>query len=300
MNWQIPSPIQKIESSELITAGVELWLKREDLIHPIINGNKYRKLKYNLEYFEEEGFDTLVTFGGAFSNHIHAVASAGKQFGINTVGIIRGEYDENNPTLQYAQSFGMKLHFVSRTAYRQKENADEVKAILQDYPNAYMLPEGGTNSLALKGTKEISQEINAQMDSVTHICVSAGTGGTAAGMIQGTNAEQEVLVFSSLKGDFLKADISDLSGQDHFELITAYHFGGYGRTNAELISFINQFHEKYNVILDPIYNGKGIFGLMDLIAKGHFPKGSQIIWVLTGGQQGNTAWNYRHGGGLVQ
>lgn len=296
MNWQIPSPIVEIQDTRIADKKVQLFIKRDDLIHPIVNGNKYRKLKYNLEYFREKGYQHLITFGGAFSNHIHAVASAGKLYNIKTAGIIRGEFDEQNPTLQYAKDCGMHLHFISRSAYREKEKSTEAQAIINSYPNAMILPEGGTNPLALKGTAEITKEIKQQSPNCTHICVAAGTGGTAAGMIQNLQVSQELLVFSSLKGDFLQKDITQLSGSDRFQLISDYHFGGYGRTNANLIAFINDFYTRHKIVLDPIYNGKGLYGLIDLISQDYFASSSKILWVLTGGQQGNVAWNYLNGG----
>jgi len=292
----LPSPIQQIYNPSWDDQNISLYIKREDLIHPLVNGNKYRKLKYNLA--TKPNF--IITFGGAFSNHIHATASAGKLYNIPTVGIIRGESDEKNPTLLYAQSCGMKLYFIDRTSYKLKENSKKVKEIISNYKNPLILPEGGNNILARKGTSEVANEINNHFLDIDIIALSAGTGGTASGVLSKKKKEQGLLVFSALKGDFLKDEIISMSGSSDFTLQTDYHFGGYARTNQKLISFINNFYENYQIVLDPIYNGKGLYGIIELIKKKHFAKGSKILWILTGGQQGNTAWNYMNGGGLVE
>ena len=292
----IHSPIQQIHDPIWDDQQIELYIKREDLIHPIVNGNKYRKLKYNLA----TNPNSIITFGGAFSNHIHATASAGKLYNIPTVGIIRGDLDENNPTLVYARSCGMDLRFVDRSAYKLKENSEAALAIINEFTDPLILPEGGNNLLARKGTAEVATEINAQIPNVNYIALSAGTGGTASGILSQKNKHHKLLVFSALKGDFLRDEIIVMTGLSNFELQTDYHFGGYARTKPELIAFINQFYKKHQIILDPIYNGKGLYGIVDLIRQEKISKGSKIVWVLTGGQQGNTAWNYMNGGGLVE
>lgn len=292
----LPSPLQRLYDPIWDKLDIEFYIKREDLIHPIVNGNKYRKLKYNLE----TNPNCLITFGGAFSNHIHATASAGKLYGIPTVGIIRGELDENNPTLLHARSCGMQLHFIDRKSYKLKEKSECAQQIIASYENPTLLPEGGNNLLARKGTSEISLEINLQLTNASHIAISAGTGGTASGMLDTKKRNQNFLIFSALKGDFLKDDIIEMSGSDDFQLITDYSFGGYAKTQPKLISFINQFYIDHNIVLDPVYNGKGIFGVIDMMKKGFFTKGSKIVWVFTGGQQGNKAWNYMNKGGLIE
>ena len=292
----LPSPIQRIHNPIWDDRQIQLYIKREDLIHPIVNGNKYRKLKYNLEINPS----CIITFGGAFSNHIHATASAGKLYNIPTVGIIRGALDKNNPSLLHARSCGMELRFVDRTSYKLKEKSDSAKAIIAEYDNPLILPEGGNNELARKGTAEVATEIKNQLPEVNYIALSAGTGGTASGILANKEAKQKLLVFSALKGDFLMDEIISMSGSSDFELQTDYHFGGYAKTKPALIFFINQFYEDHQIVLDPIYNGKGMFGIIDMIKKEYFPEGSKIVWVLTGGQQGNVAWNYMNGGGLVE
>lgn len=292
----LPSPIQRIHDPIWDNLGIELYIKRDDLIHPIVNGNKYRKLKHNLTTEP----NCIITFGGAFSNHIYATASAGKLYNIPTVGIIRGELDKNNPTLLHARTCGMDLRFVDRASYKLKEKSETAIAIIAEYDDPLILPEGGNNVLARKGTAEVAIEINTQLPTINYIALSAGTGGTASGILVNKEAKQKLLVFSALKGDFLMDEIISMSGSSDFELQTDYHFGGYAKTKPALIFFINQFYEDHQIVLDPVYNGKGMFGIIDMIKKEYFPEGSKIVWVLTGGQQGNVAWNYMNGGGLVE
>tara|TARA_R110002050_G_scaffold120755_8_gene238903 strand:+ start:1012 stop:1860 length:849 start_codon:yes stop_codon:yes gene_type:complete len=262
-------------------------VKREDLIHTFISGNKYRKLKYNLLKAREINSSALLTFGGAFSNHIAAVAFAGKKYGFNTVGIIRGEELEHkselNPTLAFAKSCGMKFKFISREAYRTKTNLEFINQLKIEFGTFYLIPEGGTNELAIKGCEEILLPEDADFD---YVCCAVGTGGTISGIINASNKYQKILGFPGLKGDFLQQDIRKFANQDNWKLITDYHFGGYGKIKPELISFINKFRRDNNIPLDPIYTGKMMYGIFDLIEKEFFPPNSKILVIHTGGLQG--------------
>lgn len=293
------SLVAVIEEIFVKRAGIRLLLKREDLIHPEISGNKWRKLKYNLIEAKKRGLDTLLTFGGAYSNHIYATAAAGKTFGFRTIGVIRGEQPQLlNPTLQYAKENNMQLYFVSRTAYRDKKTV--LSQLHLDLESVYALPEGGTNNLALKGCAEIVLEYEANPD-IDYWCVSCGTGGTLAGIITALYPEQKAIGFSALKGEFLKTDVKHLlSDYNHKEkqnwsINAHYHFGGYAKFDKKLIQFINEFKHKHQIQLDPIYTGKMIYGVYDLIQKGYFPRGSTIMAVHTGGQQGIKGFNQRFG-----
>lgn len=290
------SPLQEIS---LPDKNIRLFVKRDDLLHPHISGNKWRKLKYNLREMQRQGKETLLTFGGAYSNHIAATAAVGKKFQIKTIGIIRGEETkELNSTLALAKESGMQLVFVSRADYRKKSNLDFQEKLKKQFGKFYMLPEGGTNQFALPGCAEIISETDIQAD---YWCVAAGTGGTAAGMIQGLKPNMQLLAFSSLKGDFLKEEISGLlnesedSFKSNWSLQTDYHFGGYAKFRPELIEFINTFSQKYGIALDPIYTGKMFYGIFDLLKKGYFSDGSKIIAVHTGGLQGIQGFNQRYG-----
>ena len=270
----------------------ELYIKREDKIHPFVSGNKYRKLKYNLIEAKKLGIKTLLTFGGAYSNHIAAVASAGKNLGFKTIGVIRGEElinkIETNSTLSFAKQNGMHFKFVSRDLYRDKTSEAFLNDLKNEFGNFYNIPEGGTNTLAVKGCEEILNKKDAFFD---YICCSVGTGGTISGLINCSKPGQQVLGFPALKGEFLKQDISKFAVNTNWELITNYHFGGYAKINEELISFINGFKNDYKIQLDPIYTGKMMFGIFDLIDKGFFPKGSKILAIHTGGLQGISGMN---------
>ena len=266
---------------------IELYIKREDVLHDEISGNKFRKLKYNLEEAKRLGHTKLLTFGGAYSNHIAAVAAAGRDFGFETIGIIRGEelaekYLENL-TLKKASENGMQFYFVTRTQYRDKTNPDFLAELNQQFGNLYLIPEGGTNELAVKGCEEILTEEDKMFD---FICCAVGTGGTISGIINSLKPHQKALGFPALKGDFLFDEIQKYAKNDQWDLITDYHVGGYAKVNDELKSFIFSFTDKHSIPLEPIYTGKMLFGITELINKGYFPKNSKILAVHTGGLQG--------------
>lgn len=272
--------------------NVELYIRREDLIHPLISGNKFRKLKYNLIQAKSENQSTLLTFGGAFSNNILAVASAGFENNFKTIGVIRGEElvskIEENPTLKKAQELGMQFKFVSREEYRNKTNKEFLAGLQSEFGSFYLLPEGGTNELAIKGCEEI---LTNEDRSFTHVCCSIGTGGTISGIINSSFTNQQIVGFPSLKGDFISNEISNFAKKSNWNIISDYHFGGYGKINDELIRFINDFYLKHNIPLDPIYTGKMMFGIDDLIQNNYFPNGSKILAIHTGGLQGIEGMN---------
>lgn len=274
--------------------NISLTIKREDLIHPFVSGNKFRKLKYNLLQAKAENKTTLLTFGGAFSNHIAAVAYAGKEQGFKTIGIIRGDelFDkiDENPTLKFAQENGMEFEFVSRDDYRLKSEDAFIEKLKDRFGNFYLVPEGGTNELAVKGCEEI---LTGEDSVFNYICCAVGTGGTISGLINSALPNQKILGFPALKGDFLTDEIRIFAKKDNWNLISDYHFGGYGKINLELIEFINAFFEENKVPLDPIYTGKMVFGVIDLIHKNYFPANSKILLIHTGGLQGINGMNLR-------
>ncbi len=278
----------KIQHINLDHLSISLSIKREDLLHEFVSGNKFRKLKYNIAFAKTGGFNQILTFGGAFSNHISATAAAGQLNNIKTIGVIRGEeLDSNsNATLRFAKQCGMELIFVNRDAYRLKEASTFVKTHITD--KTFVVPEGGTNALAIKGCQEI---LDSETSSYDYICTSVGTGGTISGIINASLPHQKIVGFSALKGDFLIEDISKFATNTNWELQTDYHFGGYGKIKPELISFINQFKENNNISLDPIYTGKMMFGIFDLLSKGYFKEDSKILAIHTGGLQGIKGMN---------
>jgi 1-aminocyclopropane-1-carboxylate deaminase len=274
--------------------GISLVIKREDLIHPFVSGNKFRKLKYNLIQAKAENQSTLLTFGGAYSNHIAAVGYAGKENGFQTIGIIRGDElgdkIESNPTLKFAQECGMQFEFVSRETYRLKTEATFLEQLQQQYGAFYLIPEGGTNTFAIQGCEEILTPEDASFD---YVACAIGTGGTISGLINSVLPHQKVLGFPALKGDFLQDEIRNFVRQDNWELITDYHFGGYGKVTNDLIDWINQFYEQTQIPLDPVYTGKMVFGIVDLITKNYFPENAKILLIHTGGLQGIQGMNLK-------
>ncbi|QYA24305.1 1-aminocyclopropane-1-carboxylate deaminase/D-cysteine desulfhydrase [Gramella sp. MT6] len=291
------SELARTIPNEFITefpGGIQFWIKREDLLHEEVCGNKFRKLKYNIAKAREFKHSRLLTFGGAFSNHIAATAAAGKIFGFETIGVIRGDEladlskDKLSPTLRYADDCGMKFHFVSREAYRENEDPEFIQKLKGQFGDFYLVPEGGTNEFAIKGCEEILTDKESDFN---FICSSVGTGGTLAGLINSSRPDQKVLGFSALKSDYLITEVSELVNKQNWEMILNYHFGGYAKVNRELIDFMNDFSEKYKIILDPVYTGKLVFGIFDLVKQGYFPDNSKILAIHTGGLQGIEGMN---------
>ncbi|OUC60456.1 1-aminocyclopropane-1-carboxylate deaminase/D-cysteine desulfhydrase [Acinetobacter seifertii] len=277
-----PISYQHIE----LPSSVHLDIKRIDLIHPQISGNKFFKLKYNLLAAKQQGLSNILTFGGAYSNHIAATAYAAHIFGLNSIGIIRGEELANkplNPTLEKAQSLGMQLHFVSRNQYRLRDDANYIQQLNNQFSNTFIIPEGGTNELAVHGCQEILSQYD--LDQYDVICCAVGTGGTIAGLIERSSAHQKVMGFSALKGDFLEQEIQQWTKKQNWSLTDAYCCGGYAKTSPELFAFIESFEAKYAVPLEPIYTGKMMFGLFDLIKNHYFPEGTRILAIHSGGLQ---------------
>ena len=272
--------------------GITLEIKREDLLHPFVSGNKFRKLKYNVLQAKAENQSVLLTFGGAFSNHIAAVAYAGKEQGFATIGVIRGDELRDkiseNPTLSFAQECGMRFEFVTREAYRHKTETAFIEQLQVKFGSFYLVPEGGTNDLAVKGCEEILTEFDAHFD---FVCSAVGTGGTISGLINSALPHQKVLGFPALKGDFLQNEIHKFVNNKNWELITDYHFGGYGKVTTEFIEWMNWFYAQTGIPLDPIYTGKMVFGVMDLIQRNYFPPKSKILMIHTGGLQGIAGMN---------
>lgn len=281
--------LQKIIFPDQI--NVNVFVKRLDLIHPYINGNKWFKLKYNLQYAKENNYKTILTFGGAFSNHIHATSAAGKIFGFETIGIIRGEeHLPLNPTLSFASKNGMKFFYVSRSDYRKKDSDEYKNNLKKKFGHVLIIPEGGSNLLAIKGASEIPNLIENDFDYLVTAC---GTAGTLSGLIVGLQNRKQLLGISVLKGAaFLNNNVKNFtyefskSSFSNWKIIFDYHFGGYAKINYDLISFIKQIEKLNDIILDPVYTGKMLFGVYDLAKKNYFEKNKNIICLHTGGIQG--------------
>ncbi|WP_009033888.1 1-aminocyclopropane-1-carboxylate deaminase/D-cysteine desulfhydrase [Indibacter alkaliphilus] len=288
---------QEIQDPVFFEKEIQVFIKRFDKIHDLVSGNKFFKLKYNLDMAKKEGMGTLLTFGGAFSNHIYAVAAAAEKLGFKSIGLIRGEqHSPLNPTLSFAAARGMQLIYLDRQTYRNKHENSYLKFLEETYGEFYLIPEGGTNSLAIAGTAEMLTE---QDRIFSHVTCSIGTGGTFAGLVKSLGENQSLLGFSSLKGDFIYDEMSRLLKKEQiecegkFEILDKYHFGGYGKFKPDLIKFMKGFYETYQIPLDPVYTGKMMFGIFDLIEKDYFPAGSKILCMHTGGLQGIAGFNSR-------
>lgn len=267
----------------------KVFIKREDLIDPVVSGNKFRKLRYNLIQARAGNKRTLLTFGGAYSNHLAAVAKAARLLGMRSIGIVRGEelHDQSNYTLQYCREQGMKLIFISREAYRNRDDNQLLHCYAPDPLNTCLLPEGGTNELAVKGCEEILTENDTSFD---YICVAVGTGGTLSGILRSSGPGQKVIGFSALKGSFLADEVKRFSDKP-FILTDRYCRGGYGKIDRELVRFINGIKIKYGILLDPVYTGKMLLGLFDMVKTGQIPAGSSVLVIHSGGLQTIEATN---------
>jgi len=288
----ITPSIQEITHSLLTQKNLRIYVVREDMLHPDISGNKWRKLYYNIKAAKQQKATTLITFGGAYSNHITATAAVGKEFGFKTIGFIRGEeHFPLNPSLRFAVSCGMKIYYLSRTDYKRKDQSEFLTELLLTHKNYYLIPEGGTNGLAVKGCQEILQDIPFDFDTV---CCACGTGGTLSGLINSLQPHQQAIGFPALKGaGFLNDVIGTYVRNSQWELNLDYHFGGYAKVTVELIAFINFFKHNFKIPLDPVYTGKMLYGIWELIKKDYFREGSSIVVIHTGGLQGIEGMNER-------
>jgi 1-aminocyclopropane-1-carboxylate deaminase len=293
----ISPPVQKINNQITAKFGVELYVLRLDLMHPQINGNKWFKLKYNLLADHEKKYSTILTFGGAYSNHIFATAAAGNIFGLRTIGVIRGEETlPLNPTLSFAVEHGMELVYCDRTTYKKRHTKQLQEELKQRFGEVFIIPEGGCNLNGVRGCTEIMQNL----EYFDTICLACGTGTTLAGIALSLHSNQRIIGFSVLKGgEFLAPEITKLT-QDyiqsglpvpvdnpaHCQLVYDYHFGGYAKFNQELIMFCQKFTQQHNIPLDYVYTGKMFYGVMDLLQQGFFSSG-RLLLIHTGGLQGN-------------
>ncbi|MDT8399989.1 MAG: pyridoxal-phosphate dependent enzyme [Pseudomonadales bacterium] len=283
---------------------------RTDLLHPELSGNKWYKLKYNLQAARTSGFSTLLSFGGAWSNHLHALAAAGRLFGFATIGVVRGDSETPlNPCLQDAVANGMRLVFVDRASYRRQQEPAFIDSLRRQYGHFYLIPEGGANLAGMQGCAEIPAGIRGAYD---HIALACGTGTTLAGLVGSAwwlteewsvkaLTPPRILGFQALKGrGYLSAEIqrllrnSGMKGHCRWSVNEDYHFGGYARTKPELLAFIEAFERDTGIPLEPVYSGKVLYGLQDLIKRDFFPRNSRILFVHGGGLQGRRGFRGRN------
>ncbi|MFN3488679.1 MAG: 1-aminocyclopropane-1-carboxylate deaminase/D-cysteine desulfhydrase [Emticicia sp.] len=288
----LPSPLQKLDDEIFAVNGIEVFVKRDDLIHHEISGNKWRKLKYNLIDAQNKGIKQIITFGGAYSNHIYATAAAGKYFGFETVGIIRGdELNENSSeTLRFASKCGMKLHFVTRTEYKEIRENPQNNSIILSYNHSKLIPEGGTTPLALAGVGEMVDEIIEQLGvAPDYILCPVGTAGTISGIIANTDSKTKVIGVCVLKnGQYLLNEIADLTEKFNekfnqgFEILWNEHHGGYAKKTPELIDFVSKFNAEHDFEIEPIYSGKMFFAFYKYFSTMIKPN-SKVVLIHTGG-----------------
>ncbi len=285
---QLENLIEVVDLSLFTDAinGVSLSVLRLDRIHPFVNGNKYFKLKHNLQHVLENRLQGMLTFGGAHSNHIYATAAACKEFNIPCVGVVVGNENALTPTLQFAAQCEMQLHFVHRETYRQKHTEQFQQQLLQQFPNYFIVPEGGSNAMAVKGCAEIPRLVNEDFD---FWMLPSGTGGTLAGLALGLPAASKAIGISVLKGEnTLPEAVRTLQGTQcraNWEVISGYHFGGYAKSNTLLNDFMNDFSEKTGIDLEMVYSGKLMFAVIDMVRNNFFKPGSKILALHTGGMR---------------
>lgn len=287
----LPSPVQALSHPLLDQKSIKVWIKRDDLIHPVLSGNKWRKLVANVEHCKDNNIKSIISFGGAYSNHIHALAYVGKQFSINTRGIIRGEaHYADNHTLRWARHWGMELEFVDRKTYRLRDDAEYIAQLQQRFANAVIIPEGGSNALALNGVGNIIKELAVQVDYQYLLC-PVGSGGTIAGLINAADNKKTIIGISALKQDgYLNNQVTELIADKatdaKWEIRNDYHCGGYGKFKPQHLQQMIELKEQLNIPLEPVYSGKMMLGFWDLLRNDHFPPGSRIVLLHTGGLQG--------------
>lgn len=300
------APVHQLKHPLFEKHGVEVIVKREDMLHPLVSGNKWRKLKYNLAAANDQGLEQILTFGGAYSNHLYATAAACNAVGFESIGVVRGDpVFPLNPTLDFAMKKGMSLHYISRKDYREKDNNGILKKLNEQYPYAYVVPEGGSNILGIKGCMELLKEVDEPFDVVAVPC---GTGATLAGIVLSLEDHQSAIGFSVMKGgDFLNKEVLNHVQavlEDPFPspnltrsflVETRYHFGGYARYTPELANFMTGFYNDHEIRLDPIYTAKMAYGIYDLIERKNFPRGTRILMIHTGGLQGLAGFEERFG-----
>lgn len=288
------SPIERLITAELEEREISLFIKREDLVHGACQGNKFRKLAYHIKELNQLGKTEIVTFGGAFSNHIYAVAATGYELGIKTTGLIRGEFDPNNPTLKMAQEWGMQLQFLTRSAYRQRDEIHYIQQLERQYPNAYIIPEGGSHPLAYLGLADMVREIRGQgLTDIDHWVCPFASGGTAIGIAQQLLSAETLQAFVVFKG----FDLTKVANQTTNCKIIFHeaHYGGFAKRSPLIEDFIHRFYSQHNMVLDPIYTGKMIHALLQNISRNRIATKSKVLVIHTGGRQGIVGYNYLHG-----
>jgi 1-aminocyclopropane-1-carboxylate deaminase len=295
----IAVPLQEVKTREFSRQGIELWVRRDDLLDAELSGNKFYKLFFNLQSARTKGYTQLISFGGAYSNHLHALAAAANRYGLRALGVIRGERPVKlSPTLIDAEAWGMKLIFISRTEYDRKTQADWLSELQACYGVSYLIPEGGANLEGARGMQLLGQALELQMQGdYTAACIAVGTGTSLAGLAAGIDQQKAAIGFSVLKGEgSLGLDIASTYRQlnvtrsiaaDNWRLISGFHAGGYAKKpSGELFEFWRRFERETAIRLDPVYTIKMFWGIHSLAQQGYWPRGSRLVAIHSGGLQG--------------
>jgi 1-aminocyclopropane-1-carboxylate deaminase len=281
--------IQSLTQEWIGNDSISIDMLRLDLIHPIISGNKWYKLRHNIECAAQHGYNTILTFGGPYSNHLSATAGTAKAYGLSSIGIVRGN-GQITETLKQCDEMGMELYFISREEYKQKENPEFLETLSAQLGKPYVIPEGGANELGRTGSEKIEWEIP---EGYTHVCVSVGTGTTFIGLRNALSPDIHLLGFVPMKqGTYLAEEIKLhlKKGRDvNWQLFDQWHFGGFGKCNEQLTDFMNDFYRSNNIPLDVVYTAKMMYGISQMKDNGRFPVGARILCIHTGGLQGNVS-----------
>lgn len=292
----LPSPLQSFSFGQY--PDTKILIKRDDLIHPLVSGNKWRKLKYNIKFAQDHGFEGILSFGGAFSNHLYALAAASKLAGIRCKAMVRGDgFDKRNHTLKFLKDQGVDISFVDRSSYRKKTEKDFLASLQKQYPDFYIVPEGGSNQLAIQGVTELMDEVyvNNDLGRLLVIC-GVGSGSTITGIVKGLKEGDRALGVLAVNDNSLpgkiKAELTELENQQ-LSLDLGAHLGGFGKTNDALIKFINDFYSVTKIPLEPLYTGKVLYRLHALLEEERLTSFDNILVIHTGGLQGNKGFNYR-------
>ena len=289
-----PSTLVTLQSYEFSAKQIKFYLKCDHQLHPFISGNKWRKLKYILHHAIENKFDTIVSFGGAYSNYLHALSAACAELDLHLIALVRGEETKPlNPCLQFIHNKQHDLVYLSRNEYIKRYDADYIQGVKQQYPQALLVPEGGFHELALKGMQQCVAELQQQLGDWDYFCLALGSGGTTAGVIS-ASVPGDVWAFAALKqADYLQIQINKLlseqglANRSFYKLFSQYARGGFAKIDAELVQFCIQFYRDHGILLDPIYTGKAMMGLFDRIAQGDIANASRVVFYHSGGLQ---AW----------
>lgn len=284
--------IQNLHAAWYQSYVQQIDILRLDVLHPVVSGNKWYKLKRNIIFAKEHSFKSILTFDGGYSNHLVATAAAAQYHGLRAIGIVRGQYSQVTPTLQVCQQYGMQLAFVPQHEYKLKTDEVWLNELLKKYENPFLIPEGGANEQGREGAAEIARYIHRDY---THVCLSAGTGTTFIGLRNALPEEQYMIGYVPMRGGtYLKSEIAPfVSGKNNWQLFDDFHFGGFGKYTDELINFMNKFYEQHHIPLDVVYTAKMMYGIEHQLARGIFPASAKILCVHTGGLQGNASVSHR-------